>query len=258
MNLYATKTGTGPALIILHGVFGSGDNWATVARALSAHFEVHTLDLRNHGKSPHDAHINYALMTQDLIEYFDTYNIEKAMVLGHSMGGKVAMNFALNHPQRVSHLVVVDIGLKASDLSYHEQLIKDMKSVEISAFNSRSELEIAFKAKISDYSVRQFLLKNIYRTDDKSFTWRYNLAALEANIDHIGAALEASDKVYEQPTLLIRGGNSKYVSNTDFNTFAQHFSSCSLLTINGAGHWVHADKPLVLLQYLTTFLLNND
>ena len=251
MNLHYRKIGEGYPTYILHGVFGSSDNWQTVGKMLSEHLEVYLIDQRNHGNSPHSDLFNYEAMANDLIELMNDLNHEKVNIIGHSMGGKVAMEFATTHPEKVNKLVVVDIAPKYYP-PHHQEVLAGFKSVRLKEIKSRGEAEEDMSAVIKDFGIRQFLLKNLKRDSD-GFKWKINLQTIEENIENVGVGLENS-KTYNGDTLFIAGSKSKYIADEDQTIISRHFPQNRIITIEGAGHWVHAEKPRELFDEVLKFL----
>jgi esterase len=267
MKLYHKKLGEGNALIILHGLFGSSDNWLTIGRALSIHFEVWLIDLRNHGRSPHHSENSYDGMAADLLELMYDNHLDKAIIMGHSMGGKVAMNFALKNPNRVSHLIVLDIAPKSylfslkldSETLNHKKIIEVMMNFDFANMKTREQLDIAFSKSIKSSQVRQFLLKNITRGYDDNFTWKINLIALYTNLNEIldGVTLNPESFGYGIigfPVLFIKGGNSEYITPDDEEHIKRIFLYSQIISLSGAGHWLHVDQPDLLIQSIFDFL----
>ncbi|WP_258102732.1 alpha/beta fold hydrolase [Marinoscillum sp. MHG1-6] len=252
MKLNFRTLGEGKPLIILHGLFGSADNWQTLAKGFAGNYQVYLVDQRNHGASPHSNEFNYDLMVQDLKELFDDENIGQASILGHSMGGKTAMCFAAQYPELVDRLIVVDIGPKQYP-PHHENIFNAYRSLDLSKITSRKEAEEELSKVIHEVGVRLFILKNLGRNGDNGFEWKINLDGLEANASEVGRALDASDK-FDGPTLFIGGANSHYIKDEDSDTILSHFPEASIQKIDGAGHWVHADKPKELYEMVSGFL----
>jgi len=247
VNLFYQKTGQGPDLVILHGLFGQSDNWASMAKMLEKDFTVYLVDQRNHGRSPHDDVFNYEVMAEDLL----SLSLPKFSIIGHSMGGKTAMFFAKKYPHLLEKLVVVDIGTKHYPV-HHQEIIDALLGLDVDAFTSRNDADDALKKKISDFGTRQFLLKNLYRKEDNSFGWRFNLEVIADQIEEVGKALEG--EACEIETLFINGANSRYVKEEDKTGILKHFPKAKFETIADAGHWVHAEQPDILAKALMKFL----
>jgi esterase len=252
MKLNFRTLGEGKPIVILHGFFGSADNWQTIGKELSDTFKVYLVDQRNHGLSPHDDAFDYDVMTADLLELFEDENLSSAIVMGHSMGGKTAMNFAANYPEKVEKLIVVDIGPKQYP-PHHENIFNGFNSVNLAQVVTRKDADDQLSSSIPDFGVRQFILKNLTRGDN-GFEWRINLKALETNAYEVGRALDDGD-VYLGPTLFIGGAKSNYIKPEDTDLIHNHFPNSRIEMIEGSGHWVHAEKPQELLTLVKKFIL---
>jgi len=279
MNLFFRKLGLGPAVIIVHGLYGSSDNWLTVGRQLAEHgFEVFMLDQRNHGNSPHSPIHNYEAMKQDLLQFIDSQQIKKAILIGHSMGGKTVISFALDYPERVTSLVVVDIAPKKyfeinknqSDLS-HDFIINTLLSLHLQDFNSREQISDFVSKSIPSASLRNFLLKNIRRkkySENNSinttiFEWSLNLQALNDNLEIILNSVNFGEIAENQklniigfPVLFIRGNNSTHIENEDIPLIRKVFPAAEFVSIPNAGHWVHVEQTELFMKNLLYFLEN--
>lgn len=251
MQLFSRILGEGKPLLILHGVFGSSDNLFTVSKAISEQgFEVHTLDARNHGQSPHADAFSYEIMAEDLYEYIEEKKLKNPIIMGHSMGGKVVMQFAMKH-DNFEKLIIVDIAPKFYP-THHGHIIKGLNAIPLENIQNRKEAEDIFKNYVSDVGERQFLLKNLYRTDDGKFAWRINLPVLTREIYQIGG--ELSDiKTVEKPVLFLRGSESSYIMDEDISFIKRVFPKAEVLTIEGANHWVHATKPTEFVAAVVDF-----
>lgn len=253
MQLNYIKSGSGKNLIILHGLFGMLDNWKTIGKTLEKNFTVYLVDQRNHGKSPHTAEHSYKLMSADLFEFFHQQHISSAILIGHSMGGKTAMQFALDHPALVEKLVVIDMGTKRYPPG-HDTIFDALFSINLNQIHYRSDAENILLEKIPEFSTRQFILKNLSRNPDGTYRWKFNLTALYADYDNYILAPVESDTSFQKQTLFVRGANSTYIQNADWDGIQTLFPIASLITVEDAGHWVHADKPAKLLEVLSEFL----
>ena len=238
-------------MLVFHGFFGSSDNWQTLGKGFSQDHKVYLVDLRNHGLSPHSDIFNYDIMVRDIEELFETENLDNAILLGHSMGGKLAMNFASLHPTKVSGLVVVDIGPKQYP-PHHENIFNAYRSVQLEGLTTRKEVDTQLAKFIDSMGLRQFILKNLSRTD-KGFSWKINLDALEANAHEVGKALNPSDR-YHGPTLFIAGEKSDYIEQGDRSMIEAHFPEAQIRFIKDSGHWVHAEKPRELFDMVQNFI----
>lgn len=252
MQLNFKSTGQGEPLIILHGLFGMLDNWQSVARALENHFTLYLVDQRNHGKSPHLDEHSYKLMASDLREFMLQQGIPQSNLLGHSMGGKTAMQFALDYPEMVTKLIVVDMGIKQYE-GGHDTIFEALKSVELNTIKNRNEADVQLSKYINSIGVKQFLLKNLTRESDGSYHWKFNLKALSENYDNILSSIN-SEIPFEGETLFIRGALSDYIPDSDWEAITKLFPMSKLETIQNAGHWVHADQPEALISAIRQFL----
>ena len=240
--LYSKIEGQGKPLLILHGFMGMSDNWKTLGTQYAQEgFQVHLLDLRNHGRSFHSDIFNYEVMCQDVVDYCRENNLENIDCIGHSMGGKVAMLLATQIPNLVHKLIVADIGPKFYP-QHHQTILEGLNAVDFSLKPSRSEVEEIISQFIPDFGTRQFLLKSLYWDEPGQLEFRFNLAVFNIQIEQIGTALP-DNAIFEKPTLFIRGGNSSYILDSDFEEIKQHFPLAFINTISNVGHWLHAEKP---------------
>ena len=255
MRLNSHVQGDGFPLIILHGLLGSSDNWRAMSKRFAVHFKVYCLDLRNHGASPHSPFMNYAAMADDLGEFFAREHIDCAHLLGHSMGGKVAMQFTATTAKCVSKLTVVDISPKKYPPT-HRSLLAALRGLQLANYKSYSEIEHAIEGQIPEAPVRQFLLKNLARRADQTFHWRIGLDEIDANYDQLTGAVVA-DGIVETPTCFIRGGRSNLIADVDLPAIRQIFPTAEIVTIANAGHWIHIDAAPEFYETVTGFLLRN-
>lgn len=253
MKLFYRKFGEGQPLIILHGLFGQSDNWNGLAKQFAAKgLEVYTLDLRNHGLSPHSDVWNYKAMSEDILELIKENKLNNVILLGHSMGGKVAMQFAIDHPDKLDKLIVVDIAPKAYPLQ-HELVIKGLEAVDFEIVKARKEVEDILSEYIFDLGTKQFLLKNTYWKENGTLAWRFNLKVISEQIANVGEATP-SDKSCDVQTLFIRGERSQYLLDEDMSLIQDIFPRSMLETIIDAGHWVHAEKPKEFFECVMRFI----
>lgn len=250
MQLHYQTLGQGQPLILLHGLFGASNNWGTVAKHFSQHYQVICVDLRNHGSSPHSASQSYANMADDLLELCDALSLERIHLLGHSLGGKVAMQFATHHPDRVEKLIVVDMGMRAY-ADAHTHLIDAMMDIDLTTLQSRHEVDKILSNSIPQAMVRQFLLMNLIKSDS-SLAWRINLAALKTNYPGLQQAV-CENAHYEKPCLFIRGEHSDYVQNADTEQIKTNFINAQFASLP-TGHWVHAEQPQAFIEGVGNFL----
>ena len=243
------KTGKGPVIIILHGLFGSSDNWMTIAKKLDEDFTVIIPDLRNHGLSPHTPTHTYQDMTDDLELFYSTHKIEKATLLGHSMGGKVAMMFAASFPEKVNNLIVADIAPK----SYHHEsgpikLIRLMQELDLTTVATRKEIDQFLSTRLEESVLRQLILKNISRKNDSSFKWKINLSVLRDSLESILNDVNHEwfvnlKPILNYPVTFIRGLNSEYITDQDIPNIKDIYPEAKIIDIPDAGHWLHAEQP---------------
>jgi esterase len=255
MDLNYKKLGTGQAFVILHGLFGSLDNWQTIGKKLSEDFTVYLVDQRNHGQSPHSETWNYEAMAEDIHGLFKKENISDAILLGHSMGGKTAMKFASEHPKLLKKLIVADIAPRYYELR-HDFVIDALESVDLNKVSSRKEVEDVLSQHISDFATKQFLLKNLYwkDLDNKSLAWRFNLKIISKNIENVGTAIKPASPV-KVPALFIRGAKSNYIQEEDSIEIKTLFPDYEIKTIENAGHWLHAEAPEEFYRIIHEFAL---
>jgi esterase len=241
-----------PALIILHGLLGSSDNWHSFGIKFGERFHTLALDARNHGKSPHSDVFDYPSMAADVVEFMSQQNIRAASVLGHSMGGKTAALAALLYPDTVDKLIVVDIAPR-SYRDRNDQIFGALHSIDVNAFSFRKDIDTALSATISDFGIRQFLMKNLGRNESGRFYWKMNLEAIEKNYDRINEELPRA-RQFDKPALFIRGGRSEHIRQSDFPLIRELFPAAQIATIKNAGHWIHADAPEEFFSRVMEFL----
>jgi esterase len=256
MQLHALQLGEGKPLIILHGLFGSGDNWLTLARELAGHYRIYLPDQRNHGRSPWSETFTYDAMSDDLLELMEANRIEQPVIIGHSMGGKTAMRFAVRFPALLRKLIVVDIGPRYYP-PHHQRILAGLLSINPATLQSRQQADWLLAPHVPELSVRQFLLKSLYRTEAPApappFAWRLNLPAIAQAIENVGEAISSQTAV-ERPALFLRGGQSDYVKEEDMTLIRQLFPQAQLDTIAEAGHWLQAEQPQQFLEKVKQFI----
>lgn len=251
MKLHCERMGDGPPLVVLHGLLGSGDNWQPLAKKWSEHFTVLMPDLRNHGRSPHSPDAGFTHMAQDVVELLDAHGHAQVVVLGHSLGGKVAMQLALDFPERETGLVVVDIAPRAYPL-VHEPLLRALIGVDLGQFATRSEVDSVLAGPIPQPAIRQWLLKNLGRDAAGKLMWKPNLPVLLEGLEELSGWFATSQK-YEGRALFIGGGRSDYVTNADHGKISEVFPQARIETLTDAGHWVHVDAPNELEKLVREF-----
>ncbi len=251
MELNFREYGSGPPFVILHGLFGTLDNWQTIARLLSPKHTVYLLDLRNHGRSPHSPDMSFPLMAADVKEFMEKNWIYEAIVAGHSMGGKVAMQMAFDYPDFIKKLIVIDITPKKYS-GGHEDVFAALLSIDLKTVQKREEVERALMERLKgDVGVVQFLLKDLTRTPEGNFEWKMNLPVLHNVYPELMGAVYGP--VFNKPALFIKGGNSHYIQPEDEPVIRESFPQARIVEIPGAGHWVHADKPQALFELMDQF-----
>ena len=253
MKLFYRKFGKGQPLFILHGLFGQSDNWNTLAKQISEQgFEVYTIDQRNHGLSPHSTTWDYHSMSSDIEELMQDLLLEKCILLGHSMGGKTAMKFALEHDYLLDKLIIADMAPRHYP-PHHQAVIQGLQAVDFKKIQNRKEAEIILSQYIDDLGTRQFLLKNIFWKDDGIMDWRFNLKVIKDQIENMGEAIQ-TDSPCEVPTLFIRGEKSQYIQDSDLSPIKDIFPRSYVETIQNAGHWVHAEQPQAFFNAVMDFI----
>jgi esterase len=252
MKLFFRKTGTGQPLVIIHGLLGSSDNWLTLSKTFAENFTVHLIDLRNHGRSLHSDEFTVGSMIEDLLEFMEDQELDSAHILGHSLGGWVAMNFAVNYPNKVDKLIIEDFAPR----KYHNDLIGFLKWLldwDVSNLKSLKEADWQLEEISKNPAVRGFILKNLKRKKNGGFEWKPNLRAIHNNLDQVSGYLDGTHR-FEKPTIFIRGGKSDYIRQQDEALIKNHFPKSQTTTIHGAGHWVHADEPEGFVAVVKKFL----
>lgn len=253
MLLHSRIEGEGKPLLIIHGYLGMSDNWKTLGgHYVAAGFQVYALDMRNHGKSFHSDEFTYDAMVQDLVDYCKANAIAKADIIGHSMGGKVAMFFAVKHPEMIGKLVVADIGPKYY-FPHHQDIMAGLNAVDFSAKPERSDVEKILSGYIEDSGTRQFLMKNLYWKEPGQLAFRFNLDVFNDKIDNIGQALPEASR-FDGLTLFLRGDRSNYIKDKDLALIKAHFPNAELKDIPNSGHWLHAENPQDFLKETLDFL----
>ncbi len=253
MTLHSQILGEGKPFVILHGFLGMSDNWKTLGNRWSeVGYEVHLLDQRNHGRSFHSDEFSYEVMAEDLKKYCDEHNLKEIILLGHSMGGKVAMQFAVTYPEIVSKLIVADIGPKAYP-PHHQDILKALSKLDFSKIKSRGEAEDVLSEYIKDEGTKLFLLKNLYRKSKTELGLRINLPVLSKKIEEVGVALP-ENTIFKGDTLFLGGEKSGYIEPMDEILIKKHFPKAKIGTISNAGHWLHAENPDEFYENVMNFL----
>jgi len=251
--LYSKIEGAGKPFLILHGFLGMSDNWKSLgSQYADAGFEVHLLDLRNHGRSFHSDNFTYQAMVGDILDYCTAKNLKGINLLGHSMGGKLAMFFATQHPEYVEKLLIADIAPKYYR-PHHDEILQALNAVDFSKKPDRSAVEKLMKPYIADFETRQFLMKSLYWATGEQLAFRFNLAAFNKEIDVIGEALPEK-AVFNKPTLFLKGEKSRYIKEEDFDAIKKHFPQAKIAIIENAGHWLHSENPTDFFNKSIVFL----
>jgi pimeloyl-ACP methyl ester carboxylesterase len=253
MELNYKEFGSGLPLIILHGLLGSSDNWQSLAKEYAEHFTVFIVDQRNHGKSPHSDEFSYDILTQDILEFCEQRHIYKAHILGHSMGGKVAMQFTLEHHDYVDKLIIADIAPIRYEAG-HNEIFEALRTIDLSKVASRREVENLLAFSIKNFGVRQFLMKGLTRDVDNNFVWKFNLNSLWNNYDNILATFQ-NDHQFLGETLFINGGKSDYVLPEHHDKIENYFPKVQYETVLNAGHWLHAEQANEFFDKTLKFLI---
>ena len=265
MDLYYRKYGQGPPLIILHGLYGDSSNWITIARHLEKKYTVYVPDMRNHGRSPHSTAHDYISMSNDINEFSAKRSLQKISLLGHSMGGKTAMTFSVLNPEKVAALIIADITpFSRSDQGdtiprFHQKVLDTLLNTDISSYSERASIEKIITEKIGDARTTAFLLKNLYRAENGSYRWRLNARSLYDNLNELMGPIPAdvTSEVTGFPVLFIKGSDSGYLPGSHFPDISNLFPAAEFKIIEGAGHWLHAEKPDEFTESVQAFLEGN-
>ena len=245
--------GEGSPVMILHGLFGTMDNWRTFAGMLKDHYQVILVDLRNHGRSFWSDEYDYNILAEDLHNLLNHLEISQIDIIGHSMGGKAALTFAVNYPDLLNKLAVIDIGIKQYAPG-HLNIFNAVLGMDLANLSSRSEADEILSEHIGDMAIRQFILKSLGRSSDGGFRWKTNFRSLFTNYDRILSAIDID--LIETSSLFVRGLKSEYITNQDIDLIRDHFDSVRIADID-AGHWIHSEKPKELFDELHHFLTDN-
>ncbi len=256
MKLFYRKTGNGNPVLFLHGLFGSADNWLTIAKDLKDAGQLYLLDMRNHGRSPHSKIFNYEVMVEDIYEFLADLNLRQVSLVGHSMGGVTAMKFALNYPHRVDRLVVIDIAPRPYPI-HHQEIITSLLAINLNQLKNREQADDQLSLSIQHPALRQFLLKNLYRTTAGKYSWRLNLPVIALNLAGLGAGIQSEQQSFGRPCLFIRGALSDYVRTADEPSIKKLFSQAEIMTVENTTHWLPAENPAAVIAALQSFLNPN-
>lgn len=239
--------------MILHGLLGSSDNWFTLGRRMSEAYDVHLVDQRNHGRSPHSDTISYQLMAEDVVEYARDHQLAPMILIGHSMGGKTAMSLAANYPEFVAHLIVLDIAPRKYPGGAFDDIFSALLALDLSTYSSRGEIDAALAEYLPEPGLRGFLLKNVKRESDQGFGWKMNLPVLSESLSELTDSPIIS-RSFDGPSRFINGSNSRYILPGDHPDILKSFTRADFRTVEGAGHWVHAEKPEGFMQSINDIL----
>ena len=253
MELFYKALGQGKPVIILPGLLGMSDNWHTFSKKLADNFKLYLVDLRNHGRSFHSDVFQWEVMVEDLNRFIESHTIKMPTILGHSMGGKVAMQFAQIYPEKLAKLVVADIAPKAYANKELIMLLNRLQQLALESMHTRKEIEGALSSLVPEQGFRQFIMKNIYRTETGRFGWRPNLNVIAINMDKVGKAVVLKAPFFK-PTLFVRGAHSDYILEKDLELIQTMFPNFILKTVENAGHWVRTDQPQLFFDIVDSFL----
>ena len=253
MKLYSRVLGEGQPLLIIHGLFGMSDNWQSLAKRYADYFEVHLIDQRNHGRSSHADEFSYLHLSNDLRQYIIENELNDVIIIGHSLGGKTAMQFSITYPELLSKLIIVDISPRFYPI-HHDKIIEGLKMLNFSVLKSRSQADAVLSDYIEEGDVRQFLLKSMYWKEKGQLDFRFNLDSISQNIANVGEALD-NEAICSIPTLFIKGGNSNYINDDDEDLIFKHYTDAEIQTLDEVGHWLHAEKPNEFFEMTLRFCL---
>lgn len=265
MKLAYKEFGSGKTIIIIHGLYGSSDNWVSIARTLESKYHLIVPDMRNHGESPHSDTHTYNDMVNDLHELALDLDLQNIIIAGHSMGGKVAMLFAAKFPELVKKLIVIDISPFSNNnrlnLSVvkedHKNILNNLNTLAMEGVQSRGDAENHMKKDIANKTIRLFLLKNLKKTEQNKYSWKINVGVLLNNIDNILGEIDLhpyKENLAAIPTLFIKGGKSPYLIEADFESISSIFKQVNFKVIEDTGHWIHAEKPKEFTEACISFI----
>ena len=251
--LHSRIIGDKVPMVILHGFLGSGDNWKSLGNRFASNgCQVHLVDQRNHGRSFHSEAFSYELIVDDLKKYCDYHQLNEIVLLGHSMGGKAAMLFAVAYPDLVRKLIIADIGPKFYP-QHHQDILKALSLLNFKEIRTRNEAEEVLSQYIMEAGTRQFLLKNLYWVQKGELGLRINLDALIDKVEEVGKALPKEARFFKE-TLFLKGSNSDYIIETDEVLIKTHFPMAKIQKVSNAGHWLHAENPTDFYNIIMEFV----
>ena len=261
MELFFRKTGSGPPMVILHGLYGSSDNWHSIAKEISTHYTVYIPDLRNHGRSPHSDEFSYDIISDDIHELVTSLGMRKFILAGHSMGGKAALKFALKWPEMINSLVIVDISPFGSSetgnafFRQHSEILDAIISLDLNGLKSRSEADKLLAMSISSEKIRGFIMKNLDRKSDNTFEWKLNAISLKKNLPEIMSGVTGKDLYAESvsgfPVTFVKGEFSEYLVEEEITEIRKVFPSAEIIVVNNTGHWIHSERPDAIIKILS-------
>lgn len=251
--IYSKIEGSGKHFLIIHGFLGMSDNWKTLGTQFAnLGYEMHLLDMRNHGRSFHSNEFNYEVMVQDVLEYCKANNLEHFILLGHSMGGKIAMNFACKYPEMIDRLIIADISPRKYE-PHHQDVMQALNAVNFDLVKSRKEIEDEMGKFIHDFGTLQFLMKNVHRVTTEKFGYRFNLEVFNEDEDTIGEPL-SKESQFSGKTLFLKGEKSKYIQESDTDDILFHFPNSKIEIVSNSGHWLHAENPVMFFDLVKAFI----
>lgn len=255
MRLHFEKSGQGDPLVMMHGLFGSLENLGAISRLLEPHFTLYRLDLRNHGRSPHADSMSFDDMADDLIRFLQEQNLDRVNVLGHSLGGKVAMTAACRAPERITKLIVADIA-PVTYPSHHNAILEGLRQINVDSISSRRQADEQLAAFVDELGVRQFILKSLERDQEGNFRWRLNVPVILKDYDDMRQSV-CDNSRFDGPTLFLKGGRSNYITDQHHAEIHAKFPQAQIVTIDEVGHWLHAEKPQAVAEAVIHFIHNN-
>ena len=260
MKLFCRTLGNGPPLIILHGLFGSSDNWISIAKLVGDYYTVYLPDMRNHGQSPHSQVMNYDAMSDDICDLADRNGLSSFFLAGHSMGGKAAMTFASRFPEKISGMLIADISPFVNRYSgnkeflQHRNILEAMSQLNLSSMNSRTEADNELKKKIVSEKIRGFIMKNLQRSEGNNLIWKLNISSLLNNLEYIMDGIDLNKIPEKQitgfPVIFLKGMTSEYISRDEYPEILKLYPAAEIIEISEAGHWLHAERPEEVAKYL--------
>ncbi|WP_185854810.1 alpha/beta fold hydrolase [Blattabacterium cuenoti] len=253
MILHSRIFGKGKPILVFHGLFGNGENWISFAEKFSQTYQVHLLDIRNHGKSFFSEKMNYDLISEDLLEYINYYNLIHPILIGHSMGGKAVMKFSINCPSIPKKIIIVDIGPRSYSSTYHKKIIQILKNVDFDIIKTRKDLDLFLKPFISSAEIRSFFSKCTYRKKDGKLAFRFFLLGIEKNYSYL-IQEEIQGGIFDNPALFLRGEYSDYLIPQDLFCIQKLFPKAKIVLVKKANHWIHVDNPIDFYREISDFL----